>query len=74
MDDLLELIVPRLAQCEEVRCSADGKHSIFLCTLLCKKFFLGVLRTQEKKFRVQFEKKPVVANKPEKRKVMKLQK
>lgn len=50
VDDLVEFTVPHLSQCEEVRCSGDGKHRTFLCTLLCKKKCLGVLRTQEKKF------------------------
>ncbi len=33
------------------------------CSFLCKTLFLAVLRTQEKKFRVQFEKKPIVQKK-----------
>ncbi len=74
VDDLVEFIVPRLAKCEEVQCSGDGKHNTFLCTMLCKKKFLDLLRTQEKIFLVHFGKKPVVNKKPEKRKVMKLQK
>ena len=74
VDDLVEFIVPRLSKCDELKCSDDGRHCHILCSFLCKTFFLAVFRTQEKKFRVQCEKKPIVQNKPQKRKVVKLQK
>ena len=74
VDDLVELTVPRLSKCDKLKCSDDGRHCHILCSFLCKNFFLAVLRTQENKFRVQFEKKPIVQNKPQKRKVVKLQK
>jgi len=41
---------------------------------LLSKFVYGVMRTEEKKSRIRLDKKPIVFNKPDKRKVLKLQK
>ena len=73
VDDLVAFVVPILSKCDEFKCD-NGKHSTFLTTFVCKRFFLAVLRTEEKRFRVRYEKVPIVSNKPQKRKVMKLQK
>lgn len=74
VEDLVAFVVPILSKCDELKCCDNGKHSAFLTTFVCKRFFLAVLRTEEKRFRVRFEKVPIVCNKPQKRKVLKLQK
>jgi hypothetical protein len=74
VNDSVDFLVPLLSECPEVKCSEDGKHSKELSRLLLSKFFYGVMRTEEDKSKIRLDKKPIVFNKPEKRKVLKLQK
>lgn len=37
VDDLVKFIVPRLAQCEQVRCGGNGKHAVPSCVRLSTK-------------------------------------
>ena len=74
VDDFVDFLVPHLSACPEFKCNASEEHSKQLCNFLMTKFFRACLRTKEKKMNMLSEYKPIVNNKPQKRKVLKLQK
>lgn len=73
VDDLGKYLTPKMSVCPEFKSSADGKHSRGLCKFMIKNFFKGS-ENGVKKRNILLEQKPIVENKPEKRKVLRLQK
>lgn len=72
---LISLIMstkPILSQWCELKFCDDWKHSEFLCRLILKKYYNLVFHAEEKRCNIRINREPIVNNKPEKIKVLKL--